>query len=645
MRRIFPCLLLLLLTSCSPQDDQALVIASPDGHIRVAISFDKQQALHYAVQRGDQTVLEKSPLGIALHDADFLRGLSLQSHSTVTPVQEGYELWTGKKSQVTYRANEQTLVLHNADGNPLHLVFRVSNDGLAFRYVFPQSSTGVKTFTDEITGFKFPATAKAWLQPVAVAQTGWKNTNPSYEESYEMEIPVGQSSPTEAGWVFPALFHSNDHWVLITEAGMDGKFHASRLQQHSGGGEYRIGFPMAAEVFTGGGLLAQSSLPFASPWRIITLGSLATIIESTLGTDLAAPMVTMETDFIKPGIASWSWGLLKDESVVFDVQKQFIDYSADMGWPYTLIDVNWDQNIGYERIRELVDYAAAKNVGILLWYNSSGDWNETDYSPKSKLLTREQRLQEFSRLQEMGVKGLKIDFFSGDGQSMMAYYTDILVDAAQHNLLINYHGSSLPRGLQRTYPHMMTMEAVKGFEMISFDQRVADAEAHHVNMLPYTRNAFDPMDFTPTVFFDIPNIERKTSNGFQLALPVIMLSGLQHIVETPEGMATVPYFVKNFMRKVPARWDEVKFLEGYPGKYTVLARKSGSAWYVAAINGEATDKNLVLDLSFVGNSRGFIIEDDQLSRSFVKSPLEATSRVEVNLPAAGGFVMVFDSAE
>lgn len=640
MRTLLSFLLVLMLTGCARQDD--IAISSPDNRIKVSISLDQQQALHYTLRVDDHIILQPSRLGIALQDADFQQGLTIESVSAVTPVQENYELWTGKKSHIAYSAHEQSITLHNKNQQTLQIDFRVSNDGLAFRYVFPDASDTVKTFAGEATSFKFPESARAWLQQVAIAQTGWKNTNPSYEESYEMDIAVGQASPTEAGWVFPALFHSNNQWVLITEAGMDGSFHASRLQQHSDGGEYRIGLPMAAEVYTDGALLAQSRLPLTSPWRIVAVGSLATIIESTLGTDLAAPAIEMNTDFIKPGIASWSWGLLKDESIVYDVQKAFIDYSADMQWPYTLIDVNWDQNIGYDRIKELVDYAAEKQVGILLWYNSSGDWNESDYTPKSALLTREQRLKEFARLQEIGVKGLKIDFFSGDGQSMMTYYNDILIDAAKFDLLVNYHGSSLPRGLQRTYPHMMTMEAVKGFEMISFSQPVADQEASHVNMLPYTRNAFDPMDFTPTVFFEIPGIERKTSNGFQLALPIIMLSGIQHIVETPDGMATVPSFVKDFMRNVPARWDDVKFIDGYPGKYTVIARKSENTWYVAGINGESVGKTLQLDLSFINAAKGFVISDGLQPLSFAKKSIEAAANTPITVAANGGFVMIFE---
>lgn len=637
-------LLLTLLIACcllGCAKEEAAVLASPDKNIEVSVYLDKQEIPHYSITYQGQAVLQESQLGIALADADFTRGLTLVQVAPPTTVNDSYELWTGKKSQVSYRANEQVFSFENASQRKLDIIFRVSNDGVAFRYQLTDSSTGIKQVTQEATSFALPENSRAWLQPMSVAQTGWMNTNPSYEEHYQLDIPVGTSSPTEAGWVFPALFKSGEHWMLITEAAMDGKFHASRLQQDSAGGEYKIGFPMAAEVYTDGVLLAQSTLPLASPWRIITVGSLATIMESTLGTDLAEPIIEMNTDFIKPGIASWSWGLLKDDATVYEVQKQFIDYAADMNWPYTLVDADWDRKIGYDKIKELADYAATKNVGLLVWYNSSGAWNKTEYTPKSALLTRAQREQEFSRLQAMGVKGVKIDFFAGDGQSMMAYYNDILIDAAKYELLVNYHGSSLPRGLQRTYPHMMTMESVKGFEMITFSQETADLEASHATVLPFARNAFDPMDFTPTVFHEIPNIERKTTNGFQLALPIIFLSGIQHIVETPEGMATVPYFVKDFMRTVPARWDDVKFIDGYPGKLIIIARKAGDVWYVAGNNGEAIDKTLMLDLSFIGGRAGYHIEDDTLPRRFVKSALTANKAVPVNLKANGGFVMVF----
>jgi alpha-glucosidase len=475
---------------------------------------------------------------------------------------------------------------------------------------------------------------------MAVAQTGWSNTNPSYEEHYQREIAVGTPAPSEAGWVFPALFRSNDTWVALTEANMDGTWHASRLQADSSGGTYRIGGPMAAEVFTGGGLLAKGRGTLTSPWRVIALGSLATLVESTLGTDLAAPAIRFDAALVKPGHASWSWALLKDDATVFDVQKRFIDYAVDMGWDYTLVDADWDRKIGYEKLGELARYAASKNIGLLAWYNSSGAWNKTPYSPKSKLLTREQRVAEFERLRGLGVKGVKIDFFAGDGQSMIQYYVDILNDAAAAGLLVNFHGATLPRGWSRTYPNLMTAEAVRGFEFTTFEQKDEDAVPPHAAMLPFTRNLFDPMDFTPMAFGDIPKIRRATRNGFELAESVLFLSGIQHFAETPDGMATVPSYVKDFLRTLPRSWDEVKFVDGYPGRHAVIARKSGNAWYVAGFNAGAADITLDLDLGFLNGREGQMITDGAGERSFAQATIRG-GKQRVTIKPQGGFVATF----
>ncbi|KAI9432507.1 glycoside hydrolase 97-domain-containing protein [Russula earlei] len=463
------------------------------------------------------------------------------------------------------------------------------------------------------------------------AKTGWSKTNPSYEESYEQAIPVGATSPTRAGWVFPALFQTGDDWLLITEAAVDRHYCASRLQPQSPDGEYHIGFPDPREVFPGGNANPESSLPWFTPWRIIAIGSLQTIVGSTLGTDLARPAMEAVPSFVKPGKASWSWILLKDDSTVYSVQKRYIDYAADMHWQYCLIDADWDRKIGYDSAQLLTAYAKTKNVGIWLWYNSSGEWNTTPYSPKSKLLTHEDRAKEFARLQQMGIKGVKVDFFGGDGQSMINYYIDIMEDAAKYHLMVNFHGATLPRGWERTYPNLMTMEAIKGLEMVTFEQKNADAEPTHAAMQPFTRNAFDPMDFTPLSLYKIPRINRKTTSAFELALSVVFTSGVQHFAEGPTGMEHVPLYVKDFLREVPVYWDETKLIDGYPGKLVVIARRSGKRWYVAGINGEDTEKTVALDLSFLSKitnkRKGTIITDGDGKEDvlFYMAALQASS--------------------
>lgn len=616
----------------------APALHSPDNHIAVTVRATDGQ-LTYTVARDGKPVLLASGLGLQLAGADLHQDLTLSASSAPRLIEDRYQMAVGKRKDISYRANEQTYSLQNARQQKMDVVFRVSNDGVAFRYIVADPSLPLKKLVQEHTTFALPDGAKAWLQPMSVAQTGWSNTNPSYEEHYQMEIPAGTKAPTEAGWVFPALFRTGANWLAISEANMDGSWQASRLAQDSTGGEYRIGNPMPAEVFTNGGLMAETEGTLTSPWRVIALGSLATVTNSTLGTDLAAPAVAFDKALVKPGHASWSWAILKDESIVYDVQKRFIDYAADMHWDYTLIDVNWDRNIGYDKIKELADYAKTKNVGLILWYNSSGAWNKTDYSPKSQLLTHEQRVKEFKRLSEIGIKGLKIDFFAGDGQSMIAYYNEILRDAADAGLLINFHGSTLPRGWQRTWPNLMTMEAIRGFEYTTFEQKDQDLMPSHAAMLPFTRNLFDPMDFTPMVFGDIPKIKRASSNGFELATSVLYLSGIQHFAETPEGMATVPEYVKNFLRELPRSWDDSRYVDGYPGKYAVIARRFGDSWYIAGINGGESTKSLTLDLSFVGNKQGVIIADGEQARSFSQRTIGAGKKVVVTVKPHGGFVI------
>jgi hypothetical protein len=615
----------------------AAPLTSPDRHIGVELRITSAKTLEYSVQRDGRPVILPSRLGLQLEGADLDTQLKLAATSPVKPIAEDYELATGKKRRIGYRANEQVYTVRNAKGQAMDVAFRVSNDGVAFRYLV--RGAGPHKFVSESTSFAFDTQAKAWLQPMAVAQTGWSNTNPSYEEHYQREIAVGTRS-TMAGWVFPALFRTGDTWVALTEANMDGSWHASRLQADSTGGIYRLGTPMAPEVYTGGALLAESVGELKSPWRVIALGSLATVTESTIGTDLAAPAIAFDKGKVKPGHASWSWALLKDDATVFEVQQEFIDYAADMHWDYTLVDAEWDRKIGYDRMRELAAYASSKGIGLLAWYNSSGPWNKTEYSPKSKLLTHEQRVAEFARLAEMGVKGVKIDFFAGDGKSMIAYYIGILNDAAAAGLLVNFHGATLPRGWARTYPNLMSTEAVRGLEYTTFTQDDQDAVVRHAAMLPFARNLFDPMDFTPMVFGDIPNIRRATRNGFELAESVLFLSGIQHFAETPEGMATAPAYVKAFLQDLPRSWDEVKFVAGYPGRHAVIARKSGNAWYVAGFNADDAEVQVDLDLGFLAGREGQLITDGAGEREFRQAAVKG-GKQKIGIKAHGGFVAVF----
>ncbi len=576
----------------------SITIQSPNKKITTNVIISKDGLASYSIKYLNEIVLEKSQLGLTMEDADFSKNLTFLKAPDVELIKDEYNLLTAKKSHIIYQANRRIIIVKNKEGKKMDIIFQVSNDGVAFRYTFNETSKDIKNITAEATSFHFPEGSKAWLQPKTEAQSGWEHSNPSYEAYYMQDIPTGTPSPGKNGWVYPALFHANNAWVLITEASLGRSYCGTALQQESAGNEYHINFPEEPETIPGKVRLPQSSLPWLTPWRILAIGDLKTITESTLGTDLAFPAKKMDMSFAKPGKASWSWILKKDDSTVYRVQKNYVDYAADMHWNYCLLDANWDTLMGYDSVKILADYAKQKNVGLLLWYNSAGNWNTVKYHPKDKLLTHESRVKEFSRLQQMGIKGVKIDFFGGDGQSFINYYQDILEDAATYHLLVNFHGATLPRGWQRTYPNLMTTEAVWGYENITFQQKYADQEASHFCMQPFTRNVFDPMDLTPVSLYKIPHIKRRTTNCFELATSVLFLSGIQHYVESPEGMATVQPFVKEFMQNVPSVWDEMHFVDGYPGKFVVIARRAGNTWYVAGINGDSTRKK-------VGN--GFIV--------------------------------------
>lgn len=635
------CFLPILIGGLSCKTTSTQKIGSPDGNIALHYGVNDKGQVWYQLTQKDTTVLDTSILGVVFGDANLAENLKLISESSPESITDDYETLNAKRQQNHYEANKLILKFQNPEGRKLDIIFQLSNDGLAFRYFFPDINKQ-NVITKEMTTYHLPNDSKAWLQPVALAKSGWEHTNPSYEEHYQQEIPVGTAESTGAGWVYPALFKTGNHWLLITEAALDSQYCATRLSAQSPGGIYHISFPDPKEEIETNGILPRSNAPFYSPWRVITVGNLATIVESTLGTDVASPAKKVDQSFIKPGKASWSWINSKDDFITYDEQKKYIDFAADMHWQYCLIDVNWDEKIGYDKIAELARYAHQKQVGLILWYNSAGDWNTVKYTPKSKLLTKADRRKEFERLQQMGIKGIKVDFFGGDGRSVVKYYQDILDDAADYQLLVNFHGATLPRGWSRTYPHLMTAEAVRGFEMITFGQEDANKEATHAAMLPFTRNAFDPMDFTPMNLYKIQtDVKRKTTAAFELATSVLFLSGIQHYAESPDGMKHIPDEVQNLLRTLPNHWEEVRFIDGYPGKFDIIARKSGEHWYIAAINGEDKEKKLQLDLSFLEGKGGKLFTEGQDAFPFNIQSITASNAVPISLKNNGGFVMVF----
>lgn len=628
------------LASCSTKQDS---LASPNGKITVEINQDSAKVLRYTVKKDGVTVIEPSALGLVRNDADF-SSLEVVNIGKKRDIQQTYATPAEKRVNNSFHANEWDIKVKNPEGKEMIITFHLSDNGVAFRYAFDETTTDEKTIEKENTSFKFAPLAKAWLHPHDDVKNCWAQTCPSYEDNYITDINVGTEAPKKAGWSFPALYKTGETWVLLTEAGLKPSYCGTRLAQNSPNGEYFIEFPQQGEsVKPIDPVTPISKLPLNSPWRVIMLGGLNDIVESSIVTDLSEASRIENIDFVKPGLAAWSWGIEKDNSVNYDRQKQYIDYASSMTWEYVLIDVEWDKRIGYDKMQELINYGKSKNVGIILWYNSSGDWNTTHYTPKSALLEKDARRTEFERISKMGVKGIKVDFWPGDAPSAIQYYYDMLQDAADYKLLINFHGTTVPRGWSRTFPNLMTMESIKGFEFITFSQETADLAPEHCATAIFARNVVGPMDFTPVCFGEIPGIQRKSSNGFEIALTVLFQSGIQHFVETPESMAKQPDYVQEYMKNVPRAWDDIKLIDGFPSKYGVIARKSGDKWYIAGINAETEVKTLELDLSGLDISKeGSMITDGDTNRTFSQKQVSTKDgKLIVDIQPNGGFVTVF----
>jgi len=625
---------------------EPITIKSPNGNLQVTFDLDSQGRAVYSVALESQTILEPSRLGLVLDGNDFSENLTVEKVSESETTKDNYQMLMGKRKNCSYAANRKVITLKNHASNQMQIIFQVSNDGAAFRYIVPEPSGNTCSVMEEKTAFAFAPTTVSWLQPMQPGKSGWSRTQPSYEEYYISEQPVGKPSQMGQGWCVPALFKTSDNiWVLICDSDVDENYCAIRLAHDSTGGVYKVAFPHPKEHRGEiDPVQPEIKLPFASPWRVLIIGlSLGTLVESTLMTDVARPCEIKDTDFIKPGRAAWHWLRYGDDSAALEMVDSFLDFATKMNWEYILIDANWDKFIGYRKMADFVKRAEEKNVGVILWYNSNGPWNDAPMGPKNKMHERTVRRNEFARLKEMGVKGVKIDFFGGDKQATMKLYLDILKDAADYQILVNCHGATIPRGWQRTFPNLMTMEAVRGMEYCTFSQDNADRQAAHCCVLPFTRNVIGSMDFTPVVFDpNIRQVKLRTTLGFELALSVVFESGVQHFGLVPDEYKLMPDFVVEFLQKVPTAWDDTRFIDGYPGKYAVIARKSGDVWYIAGINGTKKDMDLSLDLSFISPDARATLITDGPARTFIQKGIERDSngKMGVKIPPQGGFVIV-----
>jgi alpha-glucosidase len=468
--------------------------------------------------------------------------------------------------------------------------------------------------------------------------------SPSYEAAWQNKIAIGKTSEAQyRGWCYPALFHVNNRWVLITEAGMDGTCFGTHLEPEAPEGRYRVRLPEVEETYGVAPQEASITLPWASPWRVIVVGTTpATILETNVVTDLSAPSEIKDTSWIKPGRVSWSWWSDKGSPHDYNRLVPFIDMSADFGWEYSLIDLGWESMYNGD-VHQLLDYAKKKNVGLILWYNSGGPHNQVYAGLRDIMDDPTKRRAEMAKLQKWGVKGIKVDFMQSDKQYVMQLYIDILRDAADHQLFVDFHGSTVPRGWERTFPNLLTSEGIRGVEQYWDPEFAENAHTFHT-IYPITRNVVGPMDYTPVVFGGSPELQRNlTTHAHELALSVAFESGLQHFVDSVSAYRSQPGYVQQFLKDVPAVWDETRYLGGIPGELSLIARRSGSTWYIACLNGETLDKQVNVPLHILGKGSytANIIEEGWTARSF-EQRLETVKASDVlTLPVKGrsGFVI------
>ena len=649
-----------LVLVCLASWAEAQTIMSPDGRIQVTMELTDDGKPHYRIDYTGHEMVRRSPLGIKTNIGDFTQGLVLQKDFVQRKITDSYSLRNIKQSHVDYEATEATATYSKEGKQVMDIILRVSNRDVAFRYrIYPQKDTRVCVVESEASGFTLPDGTTTFLCPQSKPMGGFARTSPSYETPYSCDEPMGKNGWGE-GYTFPCLFRVAGEsgisgkpgkpgnpalWALISETGTDGSYVGCRLLGGQGGC-YRIGFPQPGELNGIGSTTPAMALPAVTPWRTITVGPLANIVETTVAFDLVEPKYKASQEYIY-GKGSWSWIIGMDPSCNFDEQKRYIDFSAAMGYQSVLIDAFWDKQIGYEKMAELARYGREKGVGLFLWYNSNGSWNDAPQTPIGKMNDSRIRRQEMLWMKDNGIRGIKVDFFGGDKQPMMQLYEDILSDANDFGLMCIFHGCTLPRGWERMYPSYVASEAVLASENLHFGQGACDAEARNAAIHPFVRNTVGSMDFGGSALnkrYSHDNqhgTTRRTSDVFALATAVLFQSAVQHFALAPNNLDDAPAWAIGFMKQVPTTWDETRFIDGYPGRYVVIARRAGTKWYVAGINAEAQAQKLTLPLPMfeVGTPLSVYSDDPKLNGGVKTLKQNKKQQLTVTIPTNGGIVI------
>jgi len=629
-------------------------ISSPDGKLIVRIHDDNGQPT-YTVSYAGKQMLTPSALGLRADIGDFTHSLTLKG-TEETKIDRTYLMSRTKTSKVHFVANQLQLSYENNEKNTITITFCISNNDVAYRYTLPRPAKGnpkCAVIYGEASSFNFPEKTTTFLSPQAIPMTGWERTKPSYEEEYTADAPLTAKSKYNVGYTFPCLFKiGTDGWVLVSETGVTSKYCGSRLSDYEIGKGYTIAFPQKGENNGIGSEYVGMALPGSTAWRTITVGStLKPIVETTIPFDVVDPLYIPSISY-QPGRYTWSWLIWQDNSVNYADQLQFIDLAAEMGYEYCLVDGLWDKQIGWGKVKELAHYASKKDVKLLLWYNSNGWQNDAPQGPQNIMNNSIRRKQEMAWMKNIGVKGIKVDFFGGDKQETIKLYEDILSDANDYGLQVIFHGCTLPRGWERMYPNYVSSEAALASENVIFTEYHARREGFELTMHPFCRNAVGSFDWGGVILNRYLSRDNKsrhqrfTSDIFELATAIVLQTSINCIALQPNNLKELPDFELNFLRQIPTTWDEVRFLDGYPGQYVVLARRHGDNWYIAGLNGTDEEKQISLDLPmFAGKRVKYYTDikkkkDELLSPSTLKTQnVGKDGKVRITMQPMGGVIL------
>ena len=623
-----------------------VTVKSPSGNLEVVIS-DNAGKPTYRLSLDGKPMLTESALGLRTTMGDFTQGLAITDSKTET-IEKQYDILNIKTSHINYKANSLTLTLENQKKHKIMVTFMVSDNDVAFRYSLPLPKGGNPRtlILSEASSFNFPDGTTTFLSSQIGPGTGWAQTKPSYEEVYIPDAPMTAKSQFGRGYTFPCLFHLPEGWALVSETGTTGGYCGTHLSDYESGKGYTITFPDKGENGGFGSEFVACSLPTETPWRTITVGTtLKPLVETTISYDVVEPLYEPSEKY-KPGRYTWSWLIWQDGATVYDDQVKFIDLAAEMGYEYCLVDALWDTQIGRDRMVELSRYAQSKGVALMLWYNSNGTWNDAPQGPRNCLNTALARNREMKWLQEIGVKGIKVDFFGGDKQETLQLYEDILADANRYGIQVIFHGCTLPRGWERMFPNFVASEAVLASENVFFSEGAAIREPFDLCMHPFCRNAVASMDWGGVIMNRYMSRDnksrhsRKTTDIFELASGITNQTSIQCVAMCPNNLSELKQLELDFLRQLPATWDETTFIDGYPGKYVVMARRHGQDWYIAGLNAQSEALKLTLSLPMMaGKIVNYYTDDKQGQPTLTKLKVDKHGRVKVIIQPNGGIII------